>query len=384
MREFMDRDFLLYTKTAQRLYHEAAAAEPIFDYHCHLDPKEIAENRRFSDLSALWLGGDHYKWRALRANGIPEELITGGADPWDKFLAWAETVPALVGNPLYHWTHLELRRYFDIREPLNPGSAQAIWKAANEKIKNDPEFSVFGIFRQFAVFAAGTTDDPADTLEWHEKVRGLTETKVLPSFRPDPVLNIEKSGFAAYMEKLGAAAGRRIGGLEDLLSALRERIAFFDRAGCRASDHDLEFVPFAVPAEKELRKTFAAALDGEAPSGRETESWKTYMIHFLGGEYVRRGWVMQFHIGALRNNNSAALKKLGPNTGFDAVHDHPAAGKLARLLDLLHSGGALPKTILYSLNPGDYYPLATVAGCFQGEADGTRAAPGKMQLGPAW
>jgi glucuronate isomerase len=395
MREFMDGDFLLSNKTAQKLYHEAAAGEPIFDYHCHLDAKEIAENRRFADLSAVWLGGDHYKWRALRANGVVERLITGDAEPYDKFLAWAEAVPALVGNPLYHWTHLELQRYFDIREPLNLQSAPAIWKAANERLQNDPELSVFGIFKKFKVFAVGTTDDPADSLEWHEKARGQTETKVLPSFRPDHILNIDKNGFAAYMEKLGAASGRNINSLEDFLDAVRARIAFFDAAGCRASDHDLEFVPFAASSsdpfavrpsemnralwEKEIKEIFSRALNGIAPNARGCESWKTFMLNFLGGEYHARGWVMQLHIGALRNNNSAALKNLGPNTGFDAVHDHPAAAKLSRLLDLLHAEGKLPKTVLYSLNPGDYYPLATIMGCFQDER-----ARGKMQLGSAW
>ena len=401
MKEFMDKDFLLSNKTAQKLYHEAAAAEPVFDYHCHLDPRAIAENRRFPDLSGVWLGGDHYKWRALRANGFPERLITGDADPYDKFLAWAETVPALAGNPLYHWTHLELQRYFDIREPLNPGSAPAIWKAANVRLATDPALSVFGIFKRFNVYAVGTTDDPADSLEWHEKARGATATKVLPSFRPEHILNIENSGFAEYMHTLGEAAGRSISGLDDLLAAIQERIAFFDRAGCRASDHDLEYVPFAAAREdgaaprpdainrarweQEMREIFAAAMSGKIPDGRDCESWKTYMLNFLGGEYYSRGWVMQLHIGALRNTNSAALQNLGPNTGFDAVHDHPAAGKLSRLLDLLHSAGALPKTVLYSLNPGDYYPLATVMGCFQDEGDGqTRRMPGKMQLGSAW
>ena len=400
MRAFMDGDFLLSNKTAQKLYHEAAAEEPVFDYHCHLDPREIAENRRFPDLTSVWLGGDHYKWRALRANGFPEHLVSGGKDPYDRFLAWAATVPALIGNPLYHWTHLELQRYFDIHEPLNLQSAPAIWKAANERLEKDPAFSVFGIFKKFKVFALGTTDDPADSLEWHEKVRGLTETKILPSFRPDPVFNIEKSNFPAYLEKLGAAAGKTIGGLEDLLTVLRERITFFDRAGCRASDHDLPFAPYAASREdaaarpetvnrslweKEIRAIFAAALLGKAPNGRDCESWKTYMLNFLGGEYYERGWVMQLHIGALRNANSAALKTLGANTGFDAVQDHPAADKLSRLLDLLHWAGRLPKTILYSLNPGDYYPLATIMGCFQDGGPGReRRIPGKMQLGSAW
>ncbi|MDR2501612.1 MAG: glucuronate isomerase [Treponema sp.] len=399
MRAFMDGDFLLSNKTAQKLYHEAAAEEPVFDYHCHLAPREIAENRRFPDLASVWLGGDHYKWRALRANGFPEPLASGGADPYDRFLAWAETVPALIGNPLYHWTHLELQRYFDIHEPLNLQSAPAIWKAANERLEKDAALSVFGIFKKFRVFAVGTTDDPADSLEWHEKARGLTETKILPSFRPDQILNIEKNGFAAYLERLGAAAGKTITSLEDLLTVIQERIAFFDRAGCRASDHDLPVAPFAASREdgarpetinrgrweKEIREIFTAALLGKAPNDQDCESWKTYMLDFLGGEYHARGWAMQLHIGALRNANASALQTLGPNTGFDAVQDNTAAGKLSRLLDLLHRAKRLPKTILYSLNPGDYYPLATIMGCFQDGAEGRgRRVPGKMQLGPAW
>jgi glucuronate isomerase len=392
MKKFMDRDFLLSNETAIRLFHEAAAGEKIFDFHCHLNPREIAENRRFSDLASMWLGGDHYKWRVLRANGIDEKLITGDGEPYDKFLAWAETVPKTIGNPLYHWTHLELQRYFDIHEPLNRESAPAIWNAANNKLKNDPELSVFGIFKKFKVYAVGTTDDPADTLEWHEKAAGMTETKTLPSFRPDRVMNIEKPDFAEYIGNLGRAAGRNISSLADLLGALRDRIAFFDKLGCRASDHGLEYLPFETAAgdtpgspinqarwEKEAGETFAAALAGKAPDARSAESWKTLILNFLGEEYADRGWVMQLHMAAIRAVNSRALKTIGPDTGYDAVHDHPAAAKLARLLDLLESRGKLPKTILYSLNLKDFYPLGTIMGCFQGGG-----IPGKLQLGSGW
>jgi glucuronate isomerase len=388
----MDRDFLLSNKTAIRLFHEAAAGENIFDYHCHLNPREIAEDRRFSDLASMWLGGDHYKWRVLRANGIAEKLITGDGDPYDKFLAWAETVPKTIGNPLYHWTHLELQRYFDIHEPLNRESAPAIWKAANERLKNDPELSVFGIFKKFKVYALGTTDDPVDNLEWHEKAAGATETKVLPSFRPDRILNIEKPDFVEYTGKLGAAAGRNISSLEDLLAALRDRIAFFDRMGCRISDHGLEYFPFETSRgdtpgspvdrgrwEKEMRELFAAALAGKAPDARGAESWKTFVLNFLGEAYADRGWVMQIHLAAIRAVNSRAVRTIGPDTGYDAVHDLPAAEKLARFLDLLESRDKLPKTILYSLNLKDLYPLGTIMGCFQGGG-----IPGKLQLGSGW
>jgi glucuronate isomerase len=391
MKNFMDRDFLLSTKTAQKLYHEAAAEEPIFDYHCHLIPREIGEDRRFPDLAYMWLGeghyGDHYKWRVLRANGVDERFITGDAEPYERFLAWAETMPRLLGNPLYHWTHLELQRYFDIYEPLNGESAPAIWKAANEKLKNDPAFSVYGIFKKFKVFAVGTTDDPADTLEWHEKVAasGKTPTRVLPSFRPDKAVNIDKEGFAEYIAKLGSAAGKSIHNLTDLLGVLRERIALFDERGCRASDHGLEYLPFEIPRdtgpawEREVNETFTRVLSGEAAGDRALDSYKTFLLNFFGAEYHDRGWVMQLHLSAIRNVNSRAFKTLGPDTGYDAVHDHPAAANLARFLDLLEGRNKLPKTILYSLNFKDFYPLGTIMGGFQGGG-----IPGKMQLGSAW
>ena len=392
----MDSNFLLSTATAEKLYHEAAAGEPIFDYHCHLIPQEIAENRRFPDLAAIWLGGDHYKWRQMRSNGVDERLVTGGGEPYDKFLAWADTVPRLIGNPLYHWTHLELQRYFGITEPLNPQSAPAIWKAANEQLANDPSLSVFGIFKKFKVYGVGTTDDPADNLEWHKKVKaqGGTETKVLPSFRPDRIVNIEKPDFAEYIAKLGAAAGKSITSLDDLLNVIQNRIAFFHEAGCRIADHGLDFAPFATASrdpvcarpgqinlstwEAEMKGLFTRALGGEKPAAAETEAWKTFVLNFLGQEYAERDWVMQIHIAALRSNNTAALESLGPDTGFDAVHDYPVAEKLARLMDLLNARGKLPKTILYSLNSKDLYPMATLMGCFQQDI------PGKIQLGSGW
>jgi glucuronate isomerase len=331
----------------------------------------------------------------LRANGVSETLITGNAEPWDKFLAWAKTMPALIGNPLYHWTHLELQRYFDIHETLDGESARAIWEGANEKLRKDPELSVLGIFKKFKVYALGTTDDPADSLEWHDAIRrqGKTATKVLPSFRPDRALNIEKPDFAAYIAALGKAAGRGIVTLKDLLAALEDRVNFFDSLGCRASDHGLEYLPFraenrGIPRgeaawERELDGIFAAALEGKAPSEKQAESWRTFLLTRLAAEYQRRGWAMQIHIAAIRNTNSRAFGELGPDTGYDAAHDHPAAAKLALLLDYLESAGRLPKTILYSLNPKDFYPLATIMGSFQGNG-GESPIPGRMQLGSAW
>jgi glucuronate isomerase len=408
MKGFMDADFLLSNETARRLFHEAAAGEPIFDYHCHLPPKEIAGNRRFDNLAQVWLGegafGDHYKWRVLRANGVDERLITGtGADPYDRFLAWADTMPRLMGNPLYHWTHLELQRYFDIGEPLNRESAPAIWKAANEKLKSDPEFSVYGIFKKFKVYAVGTTDDPADSLEWHEKVAAagvssakVSSAKVLPSFRPDKALNIDKDGFAEYIARLGKAAGKNISTLADLLEALRSRVAFFDKLGCRASDHGLDYVPFEAAGdgstgslaaslwEKEAAETFAKALAGGTADPRAAESYKTFVLSFLAGEYAQRGWAMQLHAAAIRNNNTRMFKAIGPDTGYDAIHDFPASAKLSRFLDNLDAAGKLPRTIFYSLNFKDFYPMATIMGCFQGPAGQEKPIPGKMQLGSAW
>ena len=387
----MTEDFLLNTKTAQKLYHEAAADEPIIDYHCHLNPAEIAANRRFENLAQVWLGegntGDHYKWRVLRANGIDEALITGrDADPYDRFLAWAETVPKLIGNPLYHWTHLELQRYFDIHEPLNRESASDIWKAANEKLIKDPEFSVYGIFKKFKVHSVGTTDDPIDELKWHEKVAAdkITETAVLPSFRPDKVINIDKEGFTHYMEDLGKASGKTISKISDLLDALIERIDYFDKMGCKASDHGLEYMPFELSSgpgpnwEKEAGETFAKVLSGEKPDKKALESYKTLILMFLAICYADKNWAMQIHVGALRNNNTRMFKTIGPDTGYDAIADHQIASNISRFLDLLEQQNKLPRTILYSLNFNDFYPLATIMGCFQG------GIPGKMQLGSSW
>ncbi|TCW62464.1 glucuronate isomerase [Treponema sp. J25] len=389
MKRFMDKDFLLTTKTARWLYHEVAAQEPIFDYHCHLNPKEIAENRRFSNLTEIWLGGDHYKWRAMRSNGIDERFITGDASPYEKFLAWARTIPETLGNPLYHWTHLELQRYFGIYEPLNEGTAPAIWEKANGALASDPDLSVYGIFKKFRVYAVGTTDDPADDLAWHDEIRrsGKTMTKVLPSFRPDKALNIHLPGFADYIQKLGSVAGRSIRTLADLLQVLEERIRYFDERGCRASDHALEYPPFELASdghagagwEAEVQQIFVRALEGASLSREESDRYRTFVLLFLAGEYKKRGWAMQLHLAAIRNNNSRMFARLGPDTGYDAVHDHPVTANLAALLNLMEGEGKLPKTILYSLNPKDYYPLGTLMGCFQGEG-----IPGKIQLGSAW
>ncbi|MFA6506172.1 MAG: glucuronate isomerase [Treponemataceae bacterium] len=385
MRSFLDNDYLLTTDTAKHLYHEVAAHQPIFDYHCHLDPREIAENKRFANLADIWLGGDHYKWRVMRANGVDERFITGDGAPYDKYIEWAKTMPFTLGNPLYPWTHMELQRYFDIYDVLDESSAKKIWDAANAKLATD-DMAVHSIFKKFKVAAVGTTDDPADSLEWHKKIKadGKTATKVLPSFRPDKAILLEVDGFSAYIEKLGKAANIKITTLADLLSALSSRVAFFDEMGCRASDHGIEYVPFteaavAPGAETAADKVFKLVLSGGKPNAAEIELYKTIVLAHLGKEYAAHGWAMQLHLASLRSNNSRMFKKLGPNTGYDATHDPALATKLSGFLDLLESRGQLPKTILYSLNPKDHYTLATIMGCFQGGG-----IPGKMQLGAPW
>jgi glucuronate isomerase len=401
MKRFLDTDFLLSTETARRLYHEAAAEEPIFDYHCHLNPEEIAGNRRFSNLSEIWLSGDHYKWRALRANGTPEELITGKGDPRDKFLAWADTVPRLIGNPLYHWTHLELQRYFDIHEPLGPANAGAVWETANKKLNDDPELSAWGILKKFKVTAIGTTDDPADTLECHQRIRQFNEeaangkppraaiqTRVLPSFRPDVVLAIDSPEFISYLERLGAAAKKTIRHLDDLLEALKDRVNFFDALGCAASDHSLSYPLHSVPPEGKLENAAVRAFDkrlADQPlEAGEADYYRTFVLRFLGAQYAEKNWGMQIHLAAFRNANSRMLAALGPNTGYDAILDYRVSENLGGFLDFLESRGTLPKTILYSLNPKDYYPMLSIMGSFQGSGPGKTAIPGKMQLGSAW
>ncbi len=384
MKKFMDKDFLLESASAQELYR-TAASEPIYDFHCHLIPSQIAENKRFDNLAEAWLGGDHYKWRQMRAFGIGERFITGDAEPYEKFLAWTRTLENLIGNPLYHWTHLELQRYFGIQETLTSKSAPSIWKKANALLSGE-ELSVRGIFRKFNVHTVGTTDDPADSLAFHEAIAsgtapiGKIATRIIPSFRPDKALNVDLPGFVEYMEKLSAASGIQITSVALVLDALIKRLDFFVSQGCRASDHALESPPFALVSESTIEAVFQKALAGEKVTKEEAESYKTKILVALAGEYAKRDIVMQLHFAALRNTNSRMFETLGPDTGYDASADREISRKLALLLSRINSQGRLPKIILYSLNPKDYYPLATIGGCFQGEPD----IPGKIQLGSAW
>lgn len=383
MKKFMDKNFLLETKTAQKLF-EACKDEPLWDYHCHLPPEQIAQNKKFSSITDIWLGGDHYKWRQMRTYGIDEKYITGDADPYEKFVRWAETIENLIGNPLYHWTHLELQRYFGIDEPLTVKSAPEIYKAANELLKSD-ELSVKGIFKNFHVYAVGTTDDPADSLEYHKAIAagtapiGTIDTKVRPSYRPDKAININLPTYPAYIKKLSEVSGIDIQTSDDVIAALIKRLDFFIEHGCRASDHALEYPPFKIASDKEIDAVVKKALSGEAVSEAEAEAYKTKVLLALGREYAKKNVVMQWHMNAIRDNNKAMFKKLGPDTGFDGSHDKPLAENLAALLNLIEENGGLPKTILYTLNPKDYYSIGTIMGCFQGGG-----IKGRVQLGSGW
>ncbi|MDR2784331.1 MAG: glucuronate isomerase [Treponema sp.] len=387
---FMDDDFLLETETARELFHQAAEWQPIYDFHCHLIPAQIAENRRFTNLTEIWLGGDHYKWRMMRALGVAEAFITGDEPDYEKFLAWAGTVENLIGNPLYHWTHLELQRCFGIYEPLGEKTAPVIWEKANTALAG---LSVRDIFAKFRVYAVGTTDDPADSLEYHQAIAagtapiGKIETRVIPSFRPDRAVNIGREEFPAYIEKLSAAAGINIRSVTDLLAALEKRLDFFAGQGCRASDHGLEYVPFALKSDGEIERIFRDALAGKIPEPFEADAFRTRLLAALAGFYAKRGMVMQIHVAALRNVSALMLRRLGPDTGYDAVQDCRISENLAALLDHIERSGGLPRTVLYSLNPKDYYPIATVMGGFQDNRAGEENRPGiagKMQLGSAW
>ena len=376
---FLSDDFLLQSATARQLYHAHAAPQPIIDYHCHLPPDQIAQNRQFENITQLWLYGDHYKWRAMRANGVNERFITGDASDWEKFEKWAETVPYTVRNPLYHWTHLELRRYFGITELLGPGSAHRIWEQCNALLQT-PDYGVQGLLRRMNVRVVCTTDDPADTLEHHQALRAQdAEVQVLPTFRPDKAMTPEASDYPAYLQKLGAAAGLAINSYADLLAALRQRHDYFASLGGRLSDHGLERV-YAVPyTEAQVAATFAKARAGQALTAEEIEQFKSAMLVELAIMDWEKGWTQQFHLGALRNNNTRALRQLGPDTGWDSIGDFGQAASLSRFLDTLDNQDKLTKTILYNLNPADNDLFATMIGNFQ---DGSVA--GKMQFGSGW
>ena len=378
--KFVDNDFLLHTRTARRLYHEYAGAEPIFDFHCHLPAGDIAENRQFKNLFEIWLEGDHYKWRAMRSNGVAERFCTGNAEPYEKFLAWAATVPHTLRNPLYHWTHLELQRYFGIEELLDESSAPRIWKQANARLAS-PELTAQGILQKFKVLALCTTDDPADDLKAHEKLAasGLI-TRVHPAFRPDNALTVDQpQQFNAWVERLAAAAQIEVKDLPSFLEALRLRHEYFHAHGCRLSDHGLNHCYGDVCSERKAAGVFARARRGVAASPEEQARFGAFMMLFFGRLNAQNGWVQQLHLGALRNANTRLWRQLGPNTGFDSIGDFPQASALAAYLDRLDQENALPKTIIYNLNPADNCVFAAMLGNFQ-----DASLPGKIQLGSGW
>ena len=364
---FINDNFMLKTETARKLY-AAVKDLPIIDYHCHLSPKMIAEDYKFRNAFDLFLGGDHYKWRQMRTNGIDEKYITGNADEYEKFLAFAKTMPYLIGNPLYHWTHLELKRYFDIDETLNENTCKAIWDRCNELLAK-PEFSAQNLIRRSGVEIICTTDDPADTLEYHEALRSF-ETKVLPTFRPDKAVEIGKETFLPYIESIGIKT------YSELVEWFVARIAYFNDHGCRLSDHALEYVPFAIG---DPEAAFNKKMAGEELTLKEIDAFKTAVLKVCAKEYTKFGWTMQLHIGALRNNNRRMYEKLGADVGFDSINDLCIAESLSAFMDNLEYDDVLPKTILYTLNPKDNYVLGTMLGNFQ-----KAPTPGKIQFGSGW
>jgi glucuronate isomerase len=378
VKSFIHDDFLLSNRWARELYHRYAEDEPILDYHCHLPPQLIADNHRFADLAEIWLGGDHYKWRAMRTNGVPERFCTGDATPWEKFQAWAETVPHTLRNPLYHWTHLELKRAFGIGEILDGRSAARVWKQANARL---PKLRVHDLLAKFKVAVVCTTDDPADSLDLHARIRASKlKTRVYPAFRPDRALALDPpAGFNAWVDRLEGAAGSPIRTFDDLLAALKKRHDDFHAAGCRLSDHGMETALSEPCTHAQARMAFDAARAGRTPSPEQILCYGSYLMLEFGRWDAARGWTSQLHLGALRNNNRRLLAKLGPDTGFDSIGDFPQARSLARYLDALDATDQLPRTIIYNVNPADNYLFGTMLGNFQ---DGT--IPGKLQFGSGW
>ena len=391
MKEFMNKDFILDTPTAQHLYHDYAAKMPLADYHCHLNPQEIFEDRRFNNLAEVWLGGqnpdgsfagDHYKWRVMRSNGVTEEYVTGMVDPFEKFMKFVEALEMAIGNPMYHWCHLELQQFFGVTEPLTTESAKRIWDHCNDLLRNDPDMSARGLIRKANVAFIGTTDDPIDSLEWHEKIAAdpTIEVVVGPSYRPDKAVNIHKAGWHEYMAALAKSVGKEsLPTMQDVLDALVERLEHFKAHGCKASDHGLDYVPFVNYTVEQADAVYKKALKGEKLTVEEVEGYQTVILLCLGKAYHRMNIAMQLHYSCLRNNNQRIFKLQGGDTGVDAIAQNTCGGNISQMLSALDEVGACPKTILYSLNPADNAQLGTLIGCFQGPE-----VPGKIQHGSAW
>jgi glucuronate isomerase len=380
MKNFMDEDFLLQSDTAKELYHDHASKMPIFDYHCHISPKEIADDKRFDNMTQIWLNGDHYKWRALRTNGVDERYCTGDATDWEKFEKWAETVPYTLRNPLYHWTHLELRKPFGIKTVLNGKSARAIWDNCNEQLQSD-SFSCRGIIQKANVHTICTTDDPVDTLEYHARIKKSGfKVNVLPAWRPDAAMMVEDpTAFNSYVSKLEVAANTSICNFQEFLDTIDLRHSFFHENGCRLSDHGLDTIYAADYTEQQIKGIFLKIRGGNQLSPEEINQFKSVMLYEFGVMDHKRGWTQQYHLGALRNNNTRLFNKLGPDKGFDSIGDLEIAKPLSKLLNKLDSEDKLTKTILYNLNPRDNEMMAAMIGNFQ---DGT--IPGKLQYGSGW
>ena len=379
MKQFMDKDFLLSTEMSQTLYHQFAENMPILDYHCHINPQEIYEDRKFENITQVWLGGDHYKWRQMRSNGVDEKYITGDGSDREKFQAWAETMPKLIGNPLYHWSHLELRRYFGYEGYLNGDTAEEVWNLCNAKLQED-SMTVRNIIKQSGVTLICTTDDPVDSLEWHKKIAEdpTFDVQVLPAWRPDKAMNVEKPTYGEYIAQLSKVSGIEIKDFASLKEALKNRMAFFASMGCCVSDHALEYVMYAPASDAEVDAVLQKGLRGEAISKEEELKYKTAYMLFVAREYVKLGWVMQIHYGCKRDNNAYMFEQLGPDTGYDCINNYAPSAQMADFLNALSATNDIPKTILYSLNPNDNASIGSIIGCFQGDI------PGKIQQGSAW
>lgn len=380
MSTLIHEDFLLPNEASKVLYHEYAKNMPILDYHCHLSPKEIAEKKSFTTMTEIWLEGDHYKWRAMRALGIDERLITGNASDYEKFTAWAKAVPYTIGNPLYHWTHLELKRYFHTDLLLSEETSEEIWHLCNDRLQSQ-EMTAQSIIQRSNVDMIGTTDDPIDNLNYHKQIKENPsfETKVLPTFRPDLAVEVKKAGFKEYIEKLAQAAGFTITNFNELLKALENRVHYFHSVGCRISDHGLETLPFEECTLEEASSIFEKALAETPITDMEEQKYKTYTLLFLGRLYHSLGWAMQLHMGPLRDNSTKMYNRIGANTGFDSINDFSLAKQLNSFLNELDKTDELPKTILYSLNPVHNYVIAAACGNFQ-----SAGVKGKVQFGSGW
>ena len=381
MKSFMDKDFLLETETARKLFHDFAETTPVLDYHCHINPREIAEDRQFDNITQVWLGGDHYKWRFMRSCGVDEKYITGDASDYEKFCKWAECLGKAIGNPLFHWSHLELQRYFGYTGVLNKKTANEVWNLCNEKLR-EPSMSVRNLIRQSNVTLICTTDDPIDSLEWHKKIADddSFEVKVLPAWRPDKAMNIEKPDYLDYLDKLAAAVGKsEINTFAQLKDALRERMAFFASMGCNVSDHALEYVMYVPADEVELDAIMAKSLNHEPISKEEELKFKTAFMLFAAKEYNKLGWAMQLHYGCKRDNNAYMFEQIGPDTGYDCINNYAPSAQMADFLNALSATNEIPKTIIYSLNPNDDASIGTILGCFQ-----SPKTAGRLQQGSAW